>query len=186
VTGHAGGHPPDARVLDLHVAELKSLFHALDPAPFRERDLDPRAQEFIVEWAREEPAGAPLGRSVRVDRGGSPAEATVLQQAVCEFFRECALAERRGLRQLLRRGRISLLIGLAFVALASVIADLAGGTQYGIIQESVVIGGWVALWRPLEIFLYDWWPIRAEARLYDRLAEMSVELVAAPGSAEAT
>ena len=23
-----------------------------------------------------------------------------------------------------------------------------------------MIGGWVALWRPLEIFLYDWWPIR--------------------------
>jgi len=34
----------------------------------------------------------------------------------------------------------------------------------------------VALWRPLEIFLYDWWPIRAEARLYDRLGEMDVRL----------
>ena len=26
------------------------------------------------------------------------------------------------------------------------------------------------MWRPLEIFLYDWWPIRAEGRLFDRLA----------------
>ena len=43
--------------------------------------------------------------------------------------------------------------------------------SYGyLIKESLVIGGWVALWRPLEIFLYDWWPIRAEARLLDRLA----------------
>ena len=44
-----------------------------------------------------------------------------------------------------------------------------------------MIGGWVALWRPLEIFLYDWWPIRAEARLFDRLAASRVELVT-PGA----
>jgi hypothetical protein len=35
------------------VAELRQLFNAIDPSPFRERDLDPRAEEFIVEWARD-------------------------------------------------------------------------------------------------------------------------------------
>ena len=44
------------------------------------------------------------------------------------------------------------------------------------IVDALVIGAWVALWRPMEIFLYDWWPIRAEARLYDRLGEMDVRL----------
>ena len=38
------------------------------------------------------------------------------------------------------------------------------------------IGGWVSMWRPLEIFLYDWWPIREEARLSDRLAAMPVRI----------
>jgi len=33
------------------------------------------------------------------------------------------------------------------------------------------------LWRPLEIFLYDWWPIRSEARLLDRLGEIDVRLL---------
>jgi hypothetical protein len=57
-----------------------------------------------------------------------------------------------------------------------------GRYQYGkLIQESVVIGAWVALWRPLEIFLYDWWPIRGDIRLYDRLASMTVRLVGAEG-----
>jgi hypothetical protein len=32
------------------------------------------------------------------------------------------------------------------------------------------------MWRPLEVFLYDWWPIRADARLYDRLAVMPVRI----------
>jgi len=46
-----------------------------------------------------------------------------------------------------------------------------------VFRESLLIGGWVAMWRPLEIFLYDWWPIRAEVRLYDRLAAMPVRVV---------
>ena len=50
------------------------------------------------------------------------------------------------------------------------------------LRESLVIAGWVALWRPLEIFLYDWWPIRAEAKLYDRLADMLVRVVQASGN----
>jgi hypothetical protein len=36
--------------------------------------------------------------------------------------------------------------------------------------------GWVAMWRPMEIFLYDWWPIRAEATLADRLNVMPVRI----------
>ena len=44
---------PQRETLDVHVAESKQLFNAMDAAPFRERDLDPRAEEFIVEWARE-------------------------------------------------------------------------------------------------------------------------------------
>ena len=46
-----------------------------------------------------------------------------------------------------------------------------------VISESLVIGGWVAMWRPLEIFLYDWWPIRNERRIYDRLSRMPVRIV---------
>jgi len=45
-----------------------------------------------------------------------------------------------------------------------------------ILRESLLIGGWVAMWRPLEIFLYEWWPIRDEARLDDRLAAMPVRI----------
>ena len=44
------------------------------------------------------------------------------------------------------------------------------------LRESLLSGGWVAMWRPVEIFLYDWWPIRAEARLFDRLAAMPVRI----------
>jgi len=179
--------PPDCERIEIQLGELKQLFNAMDPAPFRERDLDPKAEAFIVEWARELRRDVPLALIVRLSREApAPEDAATLRQAVHEYFAHAAAASRTQLRRLFRTGRWSLLIGVAFVAAAIVIgdrvADLVGRAEYGrLVQESVVIGAWVALWRPMEIFLYDWWPIRGEIRLYERLAAMAVRLVGAEG-----
>jgi hypothetical protein len=177
-------------ILELHVGEMKQLFNAMDPSPFRERDLDPKAEAYILDWGRETPAGQPLGLVVHLsrDRAGAEGEG-VLRDAVREYFRHRARATRQQLRRLLRVGRISLLIGLAFLAAAIFVGDLLAGLVRkesfgGILKESLVIGGWVALWRPIEIFLYDWWPIRAEARLNDRLGDMDVRVIDANAAAE--
>ena len=45
-----------------------------------------------------------------------------------------------------------------------------------LVEESLLILGWVANWRPLEIFLYDWWPLARRRDLYRRLAAAAVEL----------
>jgi hypothetical protein len=176
------GHARRAE-LELHVGEMRQFFNSLDPAPFRERDLDPNAEEYIVDWGREAPAGVPLGAVVRLSREPvTPENDALLHDAVPCYFRQRAEATRRKLRRLFRVGRISLAIGLAFLAgtivIGEFVAGLVGTTPYGgIIEESLVIGGWVALWRPLEIFLYDWWPIRAEAKLYDRLSAINVRVL---------
>lgn len=39
----------------------------MDASPFRERDLDPEAEAFIVGWAREAPRGATLALLVNLD-----------------------------------------------------------------------------------------------------------------------
>ena len=46
-----------------------------------------------------------------------------------------------------------------------------------LIRESLLIGGWVAMWRPLEVFLYDWWPLVGERTIYDRLSAIPVRIV---------
>ena len=172
----------EERLIEVRVADLKQLFNAMDPSPFREKDLDPEAEEFIVGWARELPRDAPLSLLVYVDRPtGLPEEPVLLRDAVRVFFGHRSETSRRRLRQLFRVGRTSLLIGLVFlavtVAVGDLIANAMGGQRLGeILRESLLIGGWVAMWRPLEIFLYDWWPIRAEARLCDRLSAMPVRI----------
>jgi hypothetical protein len=82
---------------------------------------------------------------------------------------------------LFRRGRISLVIALAFLAASIAVGDavaryLGAGRVSEVIREGFLIGGWVAMWRPLEVFLYDWWPIRAEGRLLQRLSTMPVRI----------
>ena len=179
----AGDAIPDAcRVIEVRISELRQLFNAIDPSPFNERDLDPRAEEFIVDWARDLPLDVPWALVIHLDRAaGRGDEAAILRGAIHEYFGQRAVAARRRLRELFRRGRISLFIALAFLAGAIAAGDaiagyLGEGRVAGVIREGFLIGGWVAMWRPLEVFLYDWWPIRAEARLLQRLGEIPVRI----------
>jgi hypothetical protein len=172
----------DKGTLELSIADPMQLFNSMDPAPFRERDLDPEVVAYIIEWASVLAPSVPLALVVNLHQAPAAAdELGVLRDAVHESFRRRALGNRRKLRKMFKDGRISLVIGLCFLAAAIFISDFLGGLirneNYAwLLQESVVIGGWVALWHPLNIFLYDWWPVRAEARLFDRLGSMEVRL----------
>ncbi|HEY4382007.1 MAG TPA: hypothetical protein VGN01_16790 [Acidobacteriaceae bacterium] len=174
--------PGKCAVIRVHVAELRQLFNSIDPSPFRSRDLDPDAEEFIVGWAKDFGRTQRLALVVSIDRAaGLPDEAAVLREAIHEFFRQRALGYRRRLRELLRVGRTSLMIGLVVLALAVAAGNFVvdwkkSGDAGQILREVLIVGGWVSMWRPLEIFLYDWWPIREEARLSDRLAAMPVRI----------
>lgn len=182
--------PADTFVIEVRVSELRRLFNAIDPSPFHDKDLDPNAEEFIVDWAKEAHRDARLGLLVHLDRpAGLPDEADVLRGAVHEYFSRRADASRRRLRLLLRAGRASLIIGVAFLASCAFLGDLVAGWLTGsraapVVREGFLIGGWVAMWRPLEIFLYDWWPIRAEAGLFDRLGAMPVRITYASGATQ--
>jgi hypothetical protein len=86
---HSAGDPlpPKCAVIQVHVAELKHF--SIDPSPFRNKDLDPKAEEFIVGWAKDVPRDAPLGLVIDLDRtAGLPDEPAVLRDAIHEFFLE--------------------------------------------------------------------------------------------------
>ena len=40
----------------------------------------------------------------------------------------------------------------------------------------VLSAGWVALWEPSEIFLYDWWPFRQDMRIYNKIADADLAI----------
>jgi hypothetical protein len=169
--------------LELNIVDPMQLFNSMDPSPFHERELDSEVVEYIVDWAQEVAPEAPLELVVTVHYASPPADgARLVSDAVQASFQRRALSKRRELKKLLREGRISLVIGIAFLAAAIFISDYLAGMisneNYAwLVQESVVIGGWVALWHPMNIFLYEWWPLRAERRLFERLALMQVNVI---------
>lgn len=152
----------------------------MDPSPFMDRDLDGDAEEFIVGWAQELPPGRPLHLVIHLATPPPDERAAETGGAVRRYFDERAASKRRELRRLMRLGRTSLMIGLLFLGACLVVVNLletfGGSTLSEIFEESLVIAGWVAMWRPLEIYLYDWWPLRAEWRVLQRLGRMEVEL----------
>ena len=74
----AGAGSASGSAMEVHVAELRQPFDAMDPSPFHDRDLDPTAADYIVGWARELPRNTPLALLVHLDRSaGLPDEEAV-------------------------------------------------------------------------------------------------------------
>ena len=114
-SGAMAQHEGRDAVLELRVTELMQLFDSMDPAPFRKRDLDPRADEFIVGWAREQRSDAALRLTIRIEQG-TPEDARRRPAGGVRVLREPRARDAAQLHQLLRNGRISLVIGLVFMA----------------------------------------------------------------------
>jgi hypothetical protein len=159
-----------------------SAFNSINPSPFRERDLDEAAERFILNWARDVSPASELKLAVTLQ---SPKEfgdcREQITQAVHEQFRRRSETVSRELRDLLWRGRISAVIGAAFLAATVLAGDLTSrllGQSHtnAIIQEGLQLLGWVSTWRPIEIFLYGWWPLVGDRKLNDRLSRMPVSV----------
>jgi hypothetical protein len=164
-------------LIEITLRELKQLFNTLDPAPFHEKDLDPAAEEYIVSAVRE--IGAQPSRLVlQLPQGTTDDEACGVVVAIRNYFAGRSHHAREQLRLLLVRGVISLLIGLAFLAACLSVRELLLATiQPGdaLLSEGLLILGWVAMWKPVEIFLYDWWPDLDRRRVFERIAHLQIE-----------
>jgi hypothetical protein len=168
-------------VIRLQLRDLVQMFNSMDPSPFRDRDLDRDAEEFILSWAREVHPAHELELALHLSTPPTPAGASGIESAVQHYFGIRSEMKQRDFHQLMRRGRTSLMVGLGFLAacfvLGQVLPKLIGGAPALLLREGLTIAGWVAMWRPLEIYLYDWWPLRDEQRLLDRLSRLRVTLV---------
>lgn len=175
-------NPAPIHRLALRVREIAQLFNSMDPTPFLNKDLDPEAEDFIETWASGFAPGSRFHITIHVEQwssDGDPSE--MVTEAIHNHFSYKAERTRNTLKHLLQQGRTSLVIGLAFVTLWLIAADAIGelGTHTGvtIARESLTIVGWVAMWRPLQIFLYDWWPLLRQIRLYQKLSSAHIKVI---------
>lgn len=165
--------------IEVRIDELADLLDERDPTPVPGRSLNPYINEFVTSWAYELPSDADLSLVVHVPSRVDPGAATWAEAAVRAAFAVEAESEVRALKDLFRGGRIALMFGLlalvGFVTVSRILANATGFLE--ILREGLAVAGWVALWRPLEIYLYDWWPIRRSIRTYRRLEAADIAFV---------
>ena len=96
------------------------------------------------------------------------------------YFAYRAKLNRLEFRHLLKEGRTSLIIGLVFLGACLLTSELLLRQEPRslsiIARESLIIAGWVAMWRPIRIFLYDWWPVLRLGPPLRKLSRMRVEV----------
>jgi len=172
-------HPP-VHQIEMRIAELPQLFNSMDPTPFHHRDLDPNAEKFLESWALEFPQASHFRVILHIETMPHDDSAVLVTEAIHNHFAYKAMLAKRSLRTLLLEGRTSLLVGLGFLGMcllgAELLSDSSSNTFLKVLKESLVIGGWVAMWRPMQIFLYEWWPIVRRIRIYLNLSRAAVHI----------
>ncbi|MES2964682.1 MAG: hypothetical protein V4760_12390 [Bdellovibrionota bacterium] len=168
--------------VELKLREPRQLFDERDPAPFRDRDLDDDAARYILNSYRELSDQHDVKLSLYFESLGELSDdPRVIERAIHAFFRFEAEVKRRELRDLVRTGLVSLMIGLTFLTMCTGFAHHFGdvaSASFGksLLKEGLMLMGWVSMWKPISIFLYEWWPIRASMHDLQELSVIEVEV----------
>lgn len=175
--------------IDMVTRSAHQLFDMRDPSPFRERDLDDDAVEYLLTSAREIGHRAKLRVVITIE---GERDAVLDEREIVAAVRAHLEYERgrqvRKVRELLALGRRFLLVGSGALALLLSAAELTRflpkGHAVQILREGLVITGWVAMWRPLELLLFDWWPHLEQRRVVESVLAGEIVVVhTAPASA---
>ncbi len=172
---------PGVHHIELNLRDINQLFNTMDPSPFHEKDLDHDAEEFILSWAQEFHRHEPVDLIVHLEKLPEGQDARrLVEEAVHNYFDYRARLNQLEFKRLMKQGRMSLLVGLSFLGLCLLIIELLlmnrPGALPNFFTQSLTIAGWVAMWRPMEIYLYEWWPLRRRGQIFDKLSRMPVEV----------
>ncbi len=168
--------------IEIKLNQVQQLFDSHDPAPFRERDLDKKAEDYIVESFKALKTTAPIQLIIHLPENQIlPHTELELIQAIRHHFTLQANFTRRKITDLLTQGQWFFLTGIVFLAVCTYFAYYLLHFTDAILKhtlgEGLNIIGWVAMWKPIEIFLYDWRPLRVLYKCYRSLSEIEIHLI---------
>jgi hypothetical protein len=169
-------------LIEMKLSSVAQLFNSFDPAPFYEKALDDNADTYIVDVVNDFPAKTRFKIVVYLtDDLKDTKEAREIPAAIASHFAYKAMMQRQKFRQRLVYGEFTLIVGLAFLAIAT-IASLAVDSYSNsfpaahFIANALIITGWVAMWEPVTTFLFHLWPIVKQRMVYERISRMEVDI----------
>lgn len=172
--------------VDVSASSVERLFDNRDPAPFRERDLDPDLVEYLLASSEDLIAHDRIQIVFWIETPCPPHEIEQAFRSHFEYELERIDRQRRRRRRI---GQITLLLAVvAIIALMS-LAQLVGTFVHGSIglglKEGLVISSWVLMWKPVEVLIYDGIPWRRERKVIRRLQDAPIDVRTGKGPAAA-
>lgn len=178
---HRYKHVEGKRWIEVRVKSSQQLFDARDPAPFRERDLDDDFVEYILSSVREFTISSPLKIVIYVEESETkdlPKDS--IREAIRSYFAYQIDLQRGDLKTFMKRAQLFLLIGLlvlvSCIGIAQSLTVPSPPGALGILREGIVIFGWVSIWKPIELILFDWYPLFERLRFSKKLLGTEIDL----------
>jgi hypothetical protein len=176
--------------IELRIESLAQLFDSLDPAPFHDKALDRSAERYILSSAGEHTSGEPLKLVLHGPPGLADHRDHIASAVHAHFALLLEAAERHN-RQRMRIGRTALLLGVTVLGVSLLLRSLLpddARAWWDAVREGLLILGWVALWRPVEILLFERFENLQERQRLRALATAGVvfgsDQPAGPGAAD--
>jgi len=171
---------PGTLEVRVELERLSELFQAPEPDPLAGRPHADSGLDRILNQLRPGPRRSVRATIVLPATERAPDIEPRCRAALREY---CALRMTRiandqaSLRQ---EGYATLWRGLVFLALCLLAMRMVGEPAFlhpriaHFTYEGLVIAGWVALWYPLDVLLYQRWPLAREERLHAALTAMEL------------
>jgi hypothetical protein len=146
------------------------------------RMLSADVEEFLIEESEKHPYRTAIDLKVSLP----PDTLNRSQEIETAIHQHFAYRKNKSLKQLsrtLQLGWRGLLIAIVFLCVLVsftliVIRQMPEGGLSIIFREILIILGWVALWRPADLLLYEWRQFKRDANLFERLEQSKVEFIA--------
>jgi hypothetical protein len=179
---HNNFSTPNDRIIHINIKirKINQLFNSFDPSPFLEKDLDDDAFEYIISSISEHSLKTKQKIIIHIPMTQrSKLSEVEIRRAIHNFFEYKKILAERSIKLKLKEGQLSFIVGISFLVIClgigEYIKSIAENAITYIIFEGLLIGGWVAMWKPISDILYEWWPIWKEKRIYHKISEMDIE-----------
>jgi hypothetical protein len=173
----------DGRILiELKLSSIMQLYNSFDPAPFHEKELDTDAEKYIIDTIRDFPSTTEFRLVIYLPAVlATTDDAQKLSSAIHNHFRYKTMVAERNFRSHFRYGRLSLIIGLSFLAIALIARQMVSHLHDQFLAQffadALLIIGWVAMWEPITVLLYQLWPIIQTKRVYEKVGTMEIDVL---------
>lgn len=163
------------------LASLRELFQAAEFDPLSGRPYADSGLDRILNQVRPGPRG-PIHATIVLPGRERSVDVEARTRAALQNYCDVRIEQKQNDKASLRHeGFATLWRGVLFLALCLFASRLLGDPKYlhhviaRFLDEGFIIAGWVALWYPLDVLLYEHWPLTREQRLYGQLRGMTMK-----------